>query len=306
MTGKTAGNGVHSHKRNVRAIRAVVLAGICTFLVPFFVGFIAFVSAGTTERPNVSDYYYVDNNIYYYEGYSGDIDNVYKYRWWKYNGEDWEPWYSTDSNAEFPEGFTNDNSFSFSTNLAEYLIENGIATGDVITLSDKLDIYNSRAYIDAGNHIEPNKNSYYVCNGKTYFYLKDRDGRDYGDGDDTGWYIYDDGWSYCCAYDDKESVPEDLWYSADKYYVGSNYDQYTSGDIYFFNPGDVTEWATDFSETTWYTEAQKADELGYKAREEQRIENEKNSNWDDDDDYDYDWDSYDSWDSGYTDWDTDW
>ena len=111
---------------------------------------------------------------------------------------------------------------------------------------------------------------YYIIKEPDYgYYYYDDTYYYYIDGD---WYYYDydyDDWYYTEVND----IPEDDY---DRYWYGYSYD-YDSSDGYY---------CSDFSGTEYYEE--------YSS---------DSSSHDDDDDY---WDSGDSWDSGGTDWDSDW
>ena len=104
--------------------------------------------------------------------------------------------------------------------------------------------------------------------------------------DDAGWYIYDtddEDWSYVPF----SSVPADLKH------------QSVATDFWYTPTWDETTQITDFEETDDYQEYQS----DLKRQAEERAN--RDNSYDDDDD-DYSWDSNDSWDSGGTDWDSDW
>lgn len=88
-----------------------------------------------------------------------------------------------------------------------------------------------------------------------------------------GWYAYDDEddeWRSV----DMDAVPEALHHPS------------LAGDFYFTPTWDASTQFSDFEDTDTYKDASKQ--------------------WNNDDDSDYDWGSNDSWDSGDTDWDSDW
>ena len=108
---------------------------------------------------------------------------------------------------------------------------------------------------------------YYNYSGTTYYNIS-------GDSD-TGWYFYD-------SYDD--------WTPIDASSVPIEIKETPSADDFFYTPDwDSETQITDFESTEIYQEYQ-----------------ESNSYSNSDDSSDYDWDSGDSWDSDYTDWDSDW
>ena len=94
--------------------------------------------------------------------------------------------------------------------------------------------------------------------------------------DDTTYYYQDDGWYYYdttgSSWERDNNPPTELTDHADDYYAGSSYDS--------------SYGTSDFSDSDYYVEPSSDD-----------------SDWDDDD---WDWDSSDSWDSGSTDWSSDW
>ena len=106
--------------------------------------------------------------------------------------------------------------------------------------------------------------------GKTHNGYYNYNGNTYYSQSDT-WYQYDN--SLLDWY--PVTVDEELQENASDYYAGSNYSS-------SYNAGD-------FSDSEYYQESA------------------QDSSWSDDcDDSDWDWDSSDSWDSGSTDWDSDW
>jgi len=98
---------------------------------------------------------------------------------------------------------------------------------------------------------------------------------------DSGWYYYDYGDDYWLPVSDS-SIPEELTHTN------------SSSDFYCVNGWDSSTQISDFANTSYYTDYYDHDTGS-------------SSSWHDDDDssYDWDWDS-DSWDSGSSDWDSDW
>lgn len=92
---------------------------------------------------------------------------------------------------------------------------------------------------------------------------------------DAGWYKYDeDDWTYV----ESSSLPIEMTHTSQL------------EDFYYTPEWDSSTQITDFESTEIYQD---------------EIES-RNSSWDDDDDSDFSWDSSDSWDSGSTDWGSDW
>ena len=136
---------------------------------------------------------------------------------------------------------------------------------------DELDISHSKTFIDSGRHLVP-KQGYYKYDGILYYYLDDQYGEKYGTRDNSGWYRYNDysdSWDYYCDYTDQYTLGNDLYYAENTY--AYDYNSYYN-------------WNTQsFESTIWYNEAESAAES-----------------------YNDSWDSSDSWDSGGTDFSSDW
>lgn len=261
-----------------------------TFLTMFLViaatvaGFLG-LSYYITVTDEAHGYYINGNDLYYYDGY----DNG-EYVWWKYNTGDkiWSIYETLDTN-DFILGMDGTNRVAFCDDAAEML---GLEYDDIY-------IYNSKEYIDAGHHYSPS-DGYYSYNDDLYYYLDDNHSS-YGTTDNSGWYRWDttsNEWEYFSSYDDKNAVPEDLWYYDDDYYI-----------LDVDNDKSIYDWnAESFTSTTWY-DSYLENESAYDAYWAER---DNDSSWDDDDDWDwssdsdYDWDSGSDWDSGGSDWDSDW
>ncbi len=112
---------------------------------------------------------------------------------------------------------------------------------------------------------------YYQYGNTIYYHL-----------DDDDWYYYDD-------------TLQD-WYYSDDADLPEEFDSDSTAEDFYYTPAwDSSTQVSDFTESDAYD-----DYWDSKAAEEE------SSSWDDNDDYDYDWDSGDSWDSGSSDWDSDW
>ena len=262
---------------------------LTTFLTTFLL-IIAIIAAflGLSYYISITNssygYYISGNELYYYDGYTSD-----GYVWWKYNTND-KKWsiYETLTTDDFILELDGSNRVAFCDDAAEML---GLQYDDIY-------IYNSREYIDAGHHYSPS-DGYYSYDDDLYYYLDDNHSS-YGTTDSSGWYRWDtmsNEWEYFSSYDDKNTVPEDLWYSDDDYYICDIDDEGSS--IYDWN-------AQSFTSTTWY-DSYIENESAYDAY---WADQDNDSDWDNDYDWDsdsdFDWDSDDSWDSGGSDWDSDW
>lgn len=282
-----------NYKPKKRKSTSIVITAIVMFI--FIVNILSVgLFYGLVDNFGYSSYdYYLTTSeeIYYNEGYDYKSSG---YNWWKFNKSlgEWEFYNTYEDEKNTPPNFEDVKRYDYASDLAEYL---GMEYHE-------LDIYRSKAYIDAGNHMTPST-SYYYYNDNLYYFLDDSHSS-YGNGEDnSGWYIYNnDTWEYYCAEDDKEALGDDLWYSDGEYYAG-----YNIQDIYYYNDSLSTSWnPTDFEDTTWY-QSYESNEAAY----DQYWEDHQSS-YDDDDDYDWssdsdwDWDSGSDWDSGGTDWDSDW
>ena len=282
---------------------------VLTFIIALIPISILFGSYGSyaykeSQEPQEYNYYLDEDGTPYY--YIKSWTNGLSCEWWRYNdeAEDWELYQSFDDDSEFPEELSSKSRhYGY---VGDMLEELGLDSDEYY---DDYYIYRSRNYVDAGNHFTPSK-GYYVNNGNTYYYLSDYYGYRYGDGDKSGWYLYDDNsgsWDYYCDKDDHDALGDELWYYDEDYRVGDDYDRYKSGDVYNFTAEEQANWnATNFSDTEWYQAAEEAEAAADAAYEEYKSENSSSSSSSWDNDSSYDWDSSDSWDSDSTDWGSDW
>ena len=227
--------------------------------------------------------YYVEessDSLYYYEG---RLD-AEKYRWWKFSDGQWATYQVLNYN-DFILEFEIDDKLDL--NPAAYQL--GVD-------KKSIDIYRSKAFVDAGNHYQP-ETGYYQYNDHIYYYLNDLHSG-YGNRDNSGWYLLDNSandWGYYSNYDNRELLDDDLWYYEEDYYLGN-------GDLDIPVPGTYDWNATHFSSTEWYNSFLENES----AYQEYLEENQDDDDYDWDSDSDYDWDSDSDWDSGDTDWDSDW
>ena len=301
---RTGKKGSRGKSKNFFGRHRFLLLLLISFLpVSFVFGSYGMYAYKESLKPQEYRYYLDEDNTPYYHISSWSSGRSYD--WWIYNdsSKDWELYRAFDSEEEFPEELSH-KSRSYSS-LSDMLKEMGL---DSYEYYDTYDIHRSKNYIDAGHHYTPS-GGYYVNDGNTYYYLVDYYGYRYGDGDNSGWYLYDDdsgSWDYYCDKDDRDALGDALWYYDDDYRVGSDYDRYTSGNVYNFTAEEQAGWsATDFSDTEWYQAAEEAEAEADAAYEEYKSQSSDSGSWWDSDSS-YDWDSSDSWDSGSTDWDSDW
>lgn len=257
----------------------------------FFLPFFALVDLNDIFDDSPSYNYYMSNNddIYYCEGYDVTKNG---YDWWKYdkNANEWFLYDTFNNDTTYPDGVIEDAVFYSAYDIAEK------------TNIDyrNLNIQYSKSFIDDGNHQTP-QTSYYYYDNNLYYFLDDIYGADYGTSDNTGWYIYKDNeWNYYCDEDSKERLGDELWYYADDYSAGDNYNNL---DTYINNSSIPS---ADFENTNWYKSYESNEEAYKDYINQNKYDNDSNDgpNWGSDSDYD--WDSIDSWDSGDTDWNSDW
>lgn len=255
-------------------------------------------------------YYETADEKLYYMDFGPYLENSdYGYGWWRYDeftGE-WVLDLASNSSEEFPESLILKDQkgkelYPTKVELGDYANEHGATYSDY-------SIYNSHRFIDYGNHITPGK-YYYQLNNTLYYYLNDNYGANYGNGDNSGWYRYDDdaeSWTYYCSKDDKDVLGDELWYDPDDYIVGSTYT-----DVYDFADQNDLNWSmADFDDSVWGEEYNAAYDNYYESSKNNSSSNSDYNysyDYDDDDDYDWDWgNDYDyDWDSGWSDWDSDW
>ncbi|MBO6158776.1 MAG: hypothetical protein J6P72_05865 [Firmicutes bacterium] len=276
---------------------------------------------GRSESEPYSGSYYQaadSDKIYYYDGFSYSNEN-FTYDWWEFDPASgtWSLAHSFDDPA-YPDDIGKKRSY----HLDEIAEKENLQ-------ADALDIFKSRAYIDAGNHQKPSGSSYYLYNNEAYYFLRDyyggsthkpqvdeeyldlftEDESAYLTENQTGWYKYVDGaWEFFADSEDKEKLGDDLYYDPEPYQAG-----YT---VYDFSEKAGDSWnITDFSETDWYLSAEEAEGIYNSTYDIEHkyssVYADPDNDYDDYDDYwddddDWDWDTDYDWDFGDTDWDTDW
>ncbi len=246
-------------------------------------------------------YYLLDGDYYYYlhDEYGMTYGNGDSSGWYRFSG-DWTPVASFSEKDSVPYGlWYYPDSYRLGSDYESLHSSADAAAAGVSDFSGTSYSANAvkayKQYVDK-YHYHPSQ-GYYSSNGKVYYYLNDPYGAEYGRGDRSGWYTYgNSGWEYYCDYDDHSSLDDDLWYYPDESRVGYSYN-----DFYTYAAGEA--WAaTDFSDTTWYQEAEDAEDAWYD--DYRSSSSSSDSSWSSDSDYD--WDSGSSWDSGGSDWGSDW
>ena len=106
--------------------------------------------------------------------------------------------------------------------------------------------------------------------------------------DTSSWYVYSD------EYDDWRSVS-----SSDVPEALTN--QYDAKDFYYVPNWNSDTQITDFKDTEYYAQYERDQEA-----ERQSSYSSSNDSWSSNDSSDYSWSSSDSWDSGSSDWSSDW
>ena len=219
----------------------------------FAVIFIAYFGFIEPKTIPAAGYYTRDNGVYYH------ISSDSKDGWFQYDNAG-DKWSEVDMYGIYPE------LYSKRKTANEYL-----AAEEWSSSLPCSDFKQSVAYSDYINDYKVNT-GYYSYNDNTYYHLYDSY--------DEGWYRYDydyDRWD-TLSY---TSVPDDLTHNS------------VAEDFYFTPVWNSATQFSDFEDTSYYADYEKAQE-------------QENKNWDNDDDSDYDWDSNDSWDYDSMDWDSDW
>lgn len=293
--------GSKNKKNNKNTFLYIVLA---MFILPIIVNAILLVStigfiySNPSTKYNSYSYYYPETKELFYceDSYDGD--------WWQYNFEkdDWEKY----------EGLTTDSIPQVVANEGEKSEISIIYDSEQISKDhgkeysyDDLSIYESKNYIDSGHHFTPSQR-YYKYNNEFYYYLDDNYGASYGMGDNSGWYKYSsdsNDWSYYCDEDDKSLLGDDLYYYDDRYVIHDFENDVKN--VYDYLPNE--NWVpSTFEDTSWYVNSVEAETKHNEEMDNYDYDNNSGSNWSWDNDSDWDWDSGDSWDSGGSDWDSDW
>lgn len=185
------------------------------------------------------------------------------------SGDDRSYWYRYDGNNNW-------SAYDMSESYSEIYRKKD--TADQYLLGEKWnssmpcsDIRDNIVYQDFLNGFKVSP-GYYDYYDKTYYHLSSSDCSD--------WYIfnYDMGdWETV----DNNNIPDDLTHGT------------VAEDFYFTPTWDSSTQLYDFEDSALYASYVDANKSS-------------DSGWDDDDDYDYSWDDSYDWDSGSSDWDSDW
>lgn len=221
--------------------------------VLFAVIFIAYFGFIEPATVPLAGYYTRDNGVYYH------ISADSRDGWYQYDKAG-DKWSEVDMYGIYPELYE------------KRKIANDYLTSEEWSASLPCsDFKQSVAYSDHINNYKVNT-GYYSYNHNTYYHLYD----DY----DSGWYWYNYDYSRWDTLD-YTSVPDDLTHNS------------VAEDFYFTPVWNSATQFSDFEDTSYYADYEKAQE-------------QENKSWENDDDSDYDWDSNDSWDYDSVDWDSDW
>lgn len=223
--GSFGGPPNRTRRKKKKSILPIVIVAM---ILPFIFSTALMIGVTTFLEKSITgyDYYLAPTGEIYFMNDSAFVSN----EWWEFN-RDTEEWFLLDEHMpdeELPDTLDEEREkFDTSYDLSK-------ATG----IPEKvLNIYNSRAYIDAGHHTTPST-AYYNVNGELYYFLNDYHSN-YGDTDNTGWYKLNPNneWEYYCSEDDKEKLGDDLWYSDDEYEKGSSVES-----IYDWDDNLASEW----------------------------------------------------------------
>lgn len=131
---------------------------------------------------------------------------------------------------------------------------------------------------------------YYNYDGGTYYHTQQ----------DDGWYSYSNGsWSPI------QSMPDVFFDNGSDYFSGSGYNYSSSYNVPYYSDFSQSEYYEEDwtpSSSDWGSSSSSSSDWGSSSS--------SGSSWssrdDDDDDWDWDWGGSDSWDSGSSDWSSDW
>lgn len=303
-------NQKNNNSKRIKKQRKTVFAILGTFFGVFaLITGIGVTSTVKSERlreslPQTYFYYIVGDDIYY-------CDSGEDYEWWKYYESIGDYALLTtlkldrdNPEKSFPVGVSKDdtNEILMSYLCKEY--KNGLLSYE--EFSKKYDIDRSKNYLDYNNEHSFYDEGYYQKEDRTFYHLNNHYTGSYKY--KNGWYEFiDNAWVYYCDDNDSNAIGEDIWYRSEDYYCGESLEDYKNS----FNEsqrGTVEETLRniqDFQETDYYNTYQDALDKYNIEKEAEEKERESSSFWSSSDS-DYDWDSSDSWDSGSTDFDSDW
>lgn len=266
----SSGSGSQSSKGSDSAsiIKGIlkVIGLICSPIILLFV--IAIIIVIVQNKPD-QGYYNYEGTPYYYK--AADYHSA-DYNWYRYDEQ--ASWCYPTHISQMPEELHKKKTakkyyvqFDWDSNLPCTNFEDSVYYAD----------------IQKGFKTAP---GYYKYNDDDYYYHM---GTDY----DSGWYYYsdDNDWSST----DSSNIPEDLKHPS------------MVDDFYYTPTWDASTQISDFFDSAEYSSYQAEQERSYSSSSSSYDnDNDYSWDWDDDDDYDWDYDSGDSWDSGSSDWDSDW
>ena len=258
-----------------------------------------------TVLPRFDSYYVSGESLWYYDSQG---------TWWRYDpsAQDYVaevslPWPNdlegdrVDPADYFPSGvaFDQNGPIANVSDLAAF----DFLHADIQTVNRKYNILHSRNYIAANGHPTPDQ-GYYALEDQLYYYLPSwypEDGQD-----QFGWFRREaDSWTFFATENNLDRLGEELWLEPDVYYVEKPSE---FADMYTWAEGQA--WQVDeslftFEQTPAYRGFESAQSQYYERIFREAEERESSDYWSSSDS-DYSWSSNDSWDSGFTDWDSDW
>lgn len=264
-----SGSGTSNKKRKSNKFLKILGLILSPFILLFVIAIIIVI---VENNPN-QGYYDYRGDTYYYsaEDYSQSDLNWYKY------DEEWG-WSYPIALSEMPETLRKNKT------AKEYYLQ--YDWDDSLSCQDFED---SVYYADMRKGFKTSEGYYKYGEDDYYYHL----GNDYN----SGWYHYSDenDWTY----EDSINVPEELFHPS------------VVEDFYYTPTWDASTQLTDFTDSTVYSDylAEQATQRSYSYDDDNDSGyswDDDDWGWDDDDDYDWDYGGSNSWDSGSTDWDSDW
>lgn len=255
-------------------IGCLVAVGI--FITMCIVGAIAIL----IENEPSAGYYRFNDSIYYYLDGDAAQGSGVQDSWFQYDRDamQWNTLWHEDQGKEEKDRLAVPEDLHKNKHAKAYYLQE--EWNDSL---DCTDIENSVAYKDIISNYQV-QTGYYSYDNATYYHLDP---------------YCDDGWFYY-------STDEDTWCELEPALVPEDLTHNATADYYHVDGWDSSTQATDFEETSYYTDYYDYD-------------TDSSSTWYDDDDDDYtwsydddddDWDSGSDWDSGWdsgsSDWDSDW
>lgn len=212
----------------------------------------------------------------YYSAYDSDENQDYLYYHWN---DKWFYFYENDWKEHWaPSIYEGDERYNFEkyTEIPKECIL-GEDYDDYASDYGATDFKSSTVYADLAYYNNKSSRGYYEYDGTTYYHLKEYS--------NTSWYTYDDDSDDWIPVNDSDDIPAELKHPSLAY------------DFYYTPTWDSTTQFSDFADTEYYQ-----DQIETERKQAEAAASSSSSS----SDSSSSWSSSDSWDSGSTDWDSDW